>query len=735
MELRRSREIPVVFGSAGTKRTASWFGGDRAAIVQLPFAHGALMRSPRLRAGLCTASLVVSVAAAAAEPAPAEPAPAAYVLKGDLKAVQAKKAVRFLVRGSPDMVPRAGDPRFAEQALAQSFADKLNLSAVFVPVFSLDEMVADLSEGRGDVIAASLTVTPAREKKMAFTRAIRFVNQVVVVRADDASLKAAEDLAGKAVTVRATSSYADLLAEAGKKVKGVEVKAAAEDEDTVALVQKVARGEVFATVADEDILKSVLAFEPGVKAAFVLAEKTPVAWGVRKANPELKAALDAYLIEKAMSEHKDHVYRADLDDIKKRGVLRVLTRNSNTCYFLYRGEDLGFEYELAREFAKEQGLRLEIALPDGREQLLTWLDEGKGDLSAAGLTITAERAKAYAFGEPYNEVSEVLVVPARDKATKGLADLRGKKVSVRRSSSYHQSLLPLKEKHGFELDLVSEEMETEQILKEVGEGRLAATVADSNILEVERTYNDDVRSAGAIGDPVKIAWALRQDQPLLKAAVDAFFKKHRGGLFFNMTRNKYFKNPKYMRVSGDEQRSDKEGRLSPFDALVKKYSKQHEFDWRLITAQMYQESHFDPNAKSWVGAQGLLQVMPATAKELKVDNVADPENGIRAGVKLLERYAKLFTSPEVKEKDRMRFALAAYNCGPGHVHDARRLASDLKLNPNKWFGNVEKAMLLLSVPQHAKKARSGYCRCEEPVKYVSSIQTRYDNYSRLAKLE
>ncbi|MGC4116018.1 MAG: transglycosylase SLT domain-containing protein [Myxococcales bacterium] len=306
---------------------------------------------------------------------------------------------------------------------------------------------------------------------------------------------------------------------------------------------------------------------------------------------------------------------------------------------------------------------------------------------------------------------------------------------MRKSSSYYQTLLPLKEKYGFELDLVPEDVETEQILKEVGEGRLAATVADSNILEVELTYNDEVRGAAAIGDPVKTAWAVRPDQPQLKAAVDAFFKRHKGDLFFNMTRNKYFKNAKVMRVSGDEQRSDKEGRLSPYDALVKKYSKQFEFDWRLITAQMYQESHFDPTVKSWVGAQGLLQVMPATAKELKIDDVADPEKGILAGTKLLSRYAKLFTAPEVKEKDRMRFALAAYNCGPGHVHDARRLAADLKLNPNKWFGNVEKAMLLLSVPQHAKKARSGYCRCEEPVKYVSSIQTRYDNYSRLAKLE
>jgi membrane-bound lytic murein transglycosylase F len=169
--------------------------------------------------------------------------------------------------------------------------------------------------------------------------------------------------------------------------------------------------------------------------------------------------------------------------------------------------------------------------------------------------------------------------------------------------------------------------------------------------------------------------------------------------------------------------------------LVKRYAKQYELDWRLVTSQMHQESHFDPHAKSWVGALGLMQVMPSTAKELHFDDVVAPDQGIVAGVKLMARYAKIFDGDSVKEKDRIRFALASYNCGPGHIGDARRLAKDQGLDPDKWFGNVEKSMLLLSLPRYASRGHYGHCRCQEPVKYVSEIQTRYDAYAKLAGLE
>ena len=176
-----------------------------------------------------------------------------------------------------------------------------------------------------------------------------------------------------------------------------------------------------------------------------------------------------------------------------------------------------------------------------------------------------------------------------------------------------------------------------------------------------------------------------------------------------------------------ESRASQTGELSPYDTLVKKYAKQYGFDWRLMVAQMYQESRFDPEARSWAGALGLMQVLPKTARGFGFDNLHSPEEGIHAGIKYLAWVRDRF-EPELSVKDRMWFALAAYNVGQGHVFDARRVARQQGLNPNRWFGNVEKAIRLLSKKQYARQARHGYCRCSEPEKYVREITQRYEAY-------
>jgi membrane-bound lytic murein transglycosylase F len=651
----------------------------------------------------------------------------------DLAAIRKTGAIRLLVT-APEHLQRAGDPKREELALAVTFARKLELRAVPVVVADRSQLIPALRAGRGDVIVGSLAITPERAEEIAFTRPVRYVSQQVVVPKADRSIRRPADLAGKTVTVRPSSSYALALTRLASRVKGLEIKPARETDDTFDLIQKVARREEAITVADSDILDAALTFETGVRGAFALTERDPIAWGVRKENPALKAALDSFLVERALTGYKERPARADLDAIRKRGALRVLTRNSSTTYFLHRGEELGFEYELVREFARTLGVRLELVIPPSREDLATYLREGKGDLVAAGLAITAERSREFAFTAPYNKVSELLIVPAKDRVTRSLADLRGRKIAVRRSSSYHQTLAPLQAQHGFELEAVPEDEETEDIMDAVGEGQYAATVADSNIVDLELTFSDDIRSVGPVGDPRDVAWMLRRDQPRLKAAADRFVRRIYRSTFYNLTMTKYFKNQRHMRAATSEDRSDQIGQLSPYDPLVKKYATMYELDWRLVTSQMFQESRFDPSARSWAGALGLMQVMPRTARELAVGDVRQPERGIHAGAKLLARYVAMYREPEIDEQDRLRFGLASYNCGPGHVADGRRLAADMKLDPNKWFGQVEKAMPLLAKPRFARAARHGYCRCSEPVKYVSGIQSRYESYSKLIAL-
>lgn len=732
--LVRSRTALSLIASVWTLGALAACGGKASA----PPDAGVVKTATTSSTGLDLAALARLRAEAAAEAETATvapPLPEAYELTGDLPAIVEKKKIRFLVPATPDHLPRAGDPRALDVALAEDFAAKLGLEAIIVPVVERDRLFTELSEGRGDVVVASTAITKERQEKVAFTRPLRVVKELVIVGKKDTVTKEAKDLAGKKVTVRPSSSYAASLEALKATVPTLEVKAAGEHEDTLDLIQKVARGEEEITVADSDLFAVAESFEPNVRAAFELTQKSQIAWAVRKDAVELKTALDGFLVEKALTGHQDATYAADLAEIKRRRVLRVLTRNASNCYFLYRGEQLGFEYELARAFAKALGVRLEIQVAPSREALFTYLQEGKADMIAAGLTITPERQKTFEFSRPYLEVSELVVLPAKETKVKELADLRGKKLHVRRSSSYHETLLRVKDQYGFEIAAVPEEMETEDILDAVGHGKIPATVADTSIVDIELTHNDHIRSIGPLGDPVQIGWVMRKDQPDLKKAADAFIKEIYRGEFYNITVRKYFKNPKSMKVSRSAERADRDGALSPYDDLVKKWSRKYELDWRLITSQMYQESRFDPKARSWVGALGLMQVMPGTARDLKVDDVVDPDKGIRAGIMLLSRYAKQFEDASVREKDRLRFALASYNCGPGHVHDARRLAKDLKLDPNRWFGHVEKAMLKLSDPKYARKARYGYCRCSEPVDYVSQIQTRYDAYSKLVSLE
>jgi peptidoglycan lytic transglycosylase F len=659
------------------------------------------------------------------------PAAGFYVLKGDYSEIASKGTIRFLFHGDADYLPRAGDPRAAERALAEQLANRLGVKAVFISVAEQDDLIDQLNDGHGDVIVGSLAITASRSKKISFSRPIRFVDQLVVVRSSDTSVQSLGDLAGREVTVREGSSYAEGLE--NTRVKGLRIRVAPENVQTFELLQRVSRGAEQITVADSDLFAAARVFAPNLHSPFKLVEKQPIAWGLRRGNPDLKAAIDAFLVEQALTGSEEEIYFADLNEIKKRKVLRVLTRNTSSTFFIYKGEQLGFEYELAKEFAKSIGVLLEMVIPPSREALLEYLESGKGDLIAASMTRTIEREKRFFFSAPYQFVSELLIVPAKDKNTKSLSDLKGKTVSVRKSSSYYETLMTMKDALGFQIALLPEDLETEDILAQVGAGKIAATVADSNIVEIELTYNNNIRSVGPLGDVVEIGWMMRRNQSELKKEIDDFMKRLYKGTFYNIMVNKYFKDLKGRR-SDQRFRADRGGQLSPYDALIKKHSRAHEMDWRLITAQMYQESGFNPKATSWVGAKGLMQVMPRTAQELRIDNLEDPNNGILAGTRVMARYSNYFNSPEISAKDRIRFALASYNCGPGHVYDARDLAKEIGLDPNKWFGNVEKAMLLLSKREIAKKVRYGYCRCEEPVNYVSQIQNRYDHYVQIVRM-
>lgn len=667
----------------------------------------------------------------------AEGAPARELLvdTGDLDAILKRGALRVLVYGAEESVlPRNGASTSSDRDIAAELARQLGVRFEPIAVPRFADLIPMLLDGKGDLIAARLAQTKERQKSIAFTRPTTTVSELLIGKKGDAAApKKAAELAGKTVTVRRSSSYRetlDLLAQ--KEAAGVVLADAPEEQDTPALVHEVAAGKVALTVCDSDLFAHVAAYEPDAVALFPLKEGRVIAFGVRPGNPKLKAAADAFLVQRALHAHAIEAGVFDLAQIKKRGSLRMLTRNNATSYFLHKGQQQGFDYELLKLFARDQGLRLDVVVPPDASDLIPWLLDGRGDVIAAQMTITADRKARVAFSQPYLFADEVLVQKAGAPALTSLAELKGKTLHVRKNSSYRTTLDALQKEHGpFTIVDAPEDVETEELIAQVGRGELPMTVADSNLAAVEASYRSDIQLTLALKTGSEIAWATRPDATKLLQALDAFVKKSYRGLDYNVLKKQYFENRRVI-ASAREADVRATGSVSDYDALMKERARQYGLDWRLLAAQAYQESRFDPKAKSWVGAQGLFQVMPATGREMGFTDLEDPGQGVHAGAQYMAKLIDSF-DPRIPFKQRVRFALASYNAGRGHVEDARLLAAEQGLDPNRWFGNVEKTMLLLQQPRYARRARHGYCRGEEPVKYVSEIQSRYDNWLSVVK--
>lgn len=635
----------------------------------------------------------------------------------------------------PDYLPRSGLPESAELEMLGAYAEAEGRAIEWVLVDSLAELFSALEEGRGELAAANLTATESRLERAAFTAPITFVREVVIGR-KGVALETPRDLGGQRVAALGGSSFLETLESIHREryQEPFEIVTAGEASDEL-LLDGVADGSYDLAVLDSNTAIALLPARDDLHVALTLPDVKPVAWMVRRDDQQLLASVNRYLSAHQLLSDPAVGHTEDLDGIKARGVLRVATRNNAANYFLFRGELMGFEYDLAKRFADSLGVRLAVVVPPSHAALVDWVREGHADLAAASLTIPeAPRDDGVVFSRPYHQVSELLVSRADDLGLQSLAELAGRTVVVRRNSSYWRTLTRMREQgHEFHMKAAPKGMETEQIIERVARGEYDLTVADSHIVEIERSYREDIRAAFSLSETGEHGWLMRAGNPQLVQAVNSFLKKEYRGVFYNVTRTKYFGNSKNIdKHVAQRVDSPSAGALSPYDELARHYAQRYGFDWRLMLSQMYQESRFDPDAKSWAGALGLMQVLPRTAKELGLGDLHDPEIGIHAGIKYMDWLTRRF-EPDLDIADRTWFTLAAYNAGLGHVRDARRLAKQKGWDPDRWFGNVEKAMLLLAERKYHRKAAYGYVRGQEPVNYVRHIRDRFEAYVRLAE--
>ncbi|MEK6302648.1 MAG: transporter substrate-binding domain-containing protein [Acidobacteriota bacterium] len=454
----------------------------------------------------------------------------------------------------------------------------------------------------------------------------------------------------------------------------------------------------------------------------------------------------------------------DLEAIKRRGTLTILAPYNSTTYFLLRGEPMGYEYELLRAFSREHGLTLVMEVVKNQKTLYQRLNRGDGDIVAARIipkqedeakvsfthtlyrtepalvqqkappdqTNLPEAVKTEIKSEPADTKSDEIEIDAR-LITKP-SQLAGETVTLPKKSAYHRRLIELSDEISGDINVVEVggKIDDESLINKVAKGDLEYTVVQNNLAQLKEAYFTNIRIRPLVGASNRIAWVIRKNSSELLTELNRWIEHKKNGSLFDKMYKKYFIDRKgYKERAASEYLMHETGKLSQYDPLLRQYSAELSWDWRLLASQTFQESRFKPNAKSWAGATGLLQLMPATGQEFGVQNPRDPEDNVRGAVRFLI-WLTDYWSKRIDDKDeRLKFILASYNAGAGHVEDAQRLAEKYGSNPKAW-DDVAYWLLQKSKVQYSEDAvvKYGFCRGIEPVTYVNLILKRFEHYRK-----
>lgn len=432
-------------------------------------------------------------------------------------------------------------------------------------------------------------------------------------------------------------------------------------------------------------------------------------------------------------------WTGDLDGMIERRVIRVLTVSNPVLYFVDRGRQLGITYETVRAFEDHLNRQLgheivkvhALILPVARDELIPRLLAGEADIAAAQLTITPERQAQVDFSEPFaRDIVEIVVTGPGGAPLATLEDLSDREVHVRLSSSYAEHLRSLNNRFAaqsrppIKIVPADERLEDGDLLEMVSAGLIPATVVDGFMAELWSKVLPDLtlHPQVAVSTGGEIAWAFRKDSPQLKAGIDGFVPTHRHrSASGNVLIDKYLRNTKWVRNARGPEDLE---RFRQMVDLFQKYSDRYGFDWLLMAAQGYQESGLDQSKRSPVGAIGVMQVLPSTARDpaVNIPDIEELESNIHAGIKYNRWMAdNYFDEPGVDRLNRTFFALASYNAGPGRVRALRRTAAAQGLDPNRWFNHVE----LVAAREIGR----------ETVQYVSNIFKYYLAYQRVVTTE
>lgn len=428
-------------------------------------------------------------------------------------------------------------------------------------------------------------------------------------------------------------------------------------------------------------------------------------------------------------------YVGDLDSLKKKGTVRVLVSADLGFYYIEKGQPKGIIAEFLHHFElhlRKNKIHVNVqVIPIPRDDLFDALEAGFGDIAVANLTITPQRLKYVDFSDPIISNSQEWLVTSKSiPAITSFDDLSGKEVWVRASSSYFESLqvinktLSEKGLPPIHVQFIEENLQDYELMEMINQDILPITVIDSHKSQLWTKIMDNItiNKTLPIRTDANIGWAIRKDSPQLKVAVNKYVKKIKQGSFLgNVIYNKYLDNTKWLKNALNPNTVKQFNSLA---LLFEQYADQYQFDWLMISAQAYQESRFNNRLVSHMGAVGIMQVLPKTAREpyINIKNFRELEHNIHAGVKYMDFvHKRYFLKPEITKENQMYFSLAAYNAGPANVRKMRRMAVKHGYNPNVWFNNVE-----IMARKYVSK---------EPVHYVANISRYYVIYKQIALLQ
>lgn len=430
---------------------------------------------------------------------------------------------------------------------------------------------------------------------------------------------------------------------------------------------------------------------------------------------------------------KSHSQYRDLKDIVASNTLRVLTMYGPTSYFVYKDNEMGYEYEMSKMLSEALGVEMELIVVPDEATMIKKLCSGQGDVIAYKLPYLAENKEKVSFTDKEYITEQVVVQCKSDTMLKDVLDLSDRVLVLKEGSIFDKRIKDLNNEigGGIVIQYAPDSIVSEDLIAMVAMHKIGLTVSTDDMAKLSKTYFSNLDYSLGVSFPQRSAWAVNKKSVDLLDFINRWNNNKVLQERFVKVYLKYFEKSKYFEANGIPKIKNNKS-ISPYDDIIISYAKQIGWDWRLLAAVIYKESKFDPTIVSWAGACGLMQLMPKTAKSLGIENdedMFDPEISIAAGSRYLKKLEDLFSSIQ-DDDERIKFTLAAYNSGPGHIFDARALARKYGKNADVWEGNVEPYILLKSEPEFYTDTicKSGYCRGEDVINYVDDVLEKWEQY-------